>query len=187
MLRSTPAFAGALSGLCAFAVGYYLRRRSKKTQAVRLVQILVCHDDKVLLGRHSSSHLLPGRFTGMIGEARTSESLEDAAKRVLVENCGLHTSGPFETRAILQFVEKDGSEIIEYEMFLQDNGAGLPTKTELMTEIEWYTFPSIPYAQMPADDRIWYPPFLEKARAAPFTGRFTFDGEICVRHHLELR
>ena len=44
---------------------------------------------------------------------------------------------------------------------------------------------SFRYAEMPCDDRVWYPPFLSGTLKGSFlTGQFLFDGEVQIRQWL---
>jgi len=164
---------------------------SKCTRIVDLVQVLLCDDaNRVLLGRHSEEHLLPQRTTGMIGELKPGENWEEGAVRVLQENCGLKGySGKLEMRAVLDFIEADGTLYREKEVFAfydHNDGSKKWEQTALMEEIAWWPLSNIPYAIMPADDRIWYPVFLKSPRTRPFTGTFRFDGDVLMWHELHL-
>ena len=44
----------------------------------------------------------------------------------------------------------------------------------MMTRLAWFKQDEIPYSQMPADDAIWYPPFLNGQKMRGF---FNFDAE----------
>ena len=45
----------------------------------------------------------------------------------------------------------------------------------------WTAIDEIPYDRMWPDDRIWLPLLLERR---PFLGRFVFDGDAMLDHHL---
>ena len=54
-----------------------------------------------------------------------------------------------------------------------------------MSEVQWYLESKIPYAEMPCDDRIWYPQFLKGN--AFITASFFFADEILLRHDMKLK
>ena len=59
---------------------------------------------------------------------------------------------------------------------------GVPTETKEAIPL-WIDEREMPYSQMWADDRLWYP-LLQQGRR--FEGRFLFDGEIMLGCELEI-
>jgi 8-oxo-dGTP diphosphatase len=58
----------------------------------------------------------------------------------------------------------------------------VPTQTPEAIPL-WVDEREMPYSQMWADDRLWYPLVLEGRR---FSGRFLFDGEIMLGSELDV-
>ena len=54
-----------------------------------------------------------------------------------------------------------------------------------MNEVQWHWESKVPYAEMPSDDRIWYPPFLKGN--AFITGTFCFADEVLLKHDMRLK
>lgn len=66
-------------------------------------------------------------------------------------------------------------------VFRAEAWTGEPAETDEALPF-WCATDAIPYPRMWADDRIWFPLFLEDR---PFRGRFLFDGDRMLGHELE--
>ena len=69
-----------------------------------------------------------------------------------------------------------GTSQVRALVFTADGCEGEPHETEEAIPI-WTPLAQIPYDEMWADDRLWFPFLLEEKR---FRGRFLFDGERMV-------
>ena len=127
--------------------------------AGRIVQTLIIDPaaGRILLGYHKCG-MFAGNYSGLIGYANDGEEPEEAARRVAIELSGL-TVGDLELRAIFNFIDSESGDEEEYE-FLCKRFRGEVRESESMRP-EWFAINEIPYDKMPADDEIWYPPFLE--------------------------
>ncbi|MFZ2187851.1 MAG: 8-oxo-dGTP diphosphatase [Candidatus Moraniibacteriota bacterium] len=115
-------------------------------------------DGRILLGMKKRG-FGAGRWNGFGGKLHEGESIEGAAKRETVEECGI----------VIQTMEKVGiheftfqskpKEVLEVHVFRVDVWSGKPTETEEMRP-EWFVFSDIPYDTMWPDDIYWFPSFL---------------------------
>eukprot|EP00192_Tetraselmis_astigmatica_P014844 CAMPEP_0117682382 /NCGR_PEP_ID=MMETSP0804-20121206/19621_1 /TAXON_ID=1074897 /ORGANISM="Tetraselmis astigmatica, Strain CCMP880" /LENGTH=169 /DNA_ID=CAMNT_0005492473 /DNA_START=99 /DNA_END=605 /DNA_ORIENTATION=+ len=134
---------------------------------------------EVLLGRWNSGAVLglEGRFTGLLGE-RTDVQLkleESAAGHVRRLSRINVPPERLEKRAVFCF--DDEFEEHEYHC----DYSALPAETipapsfpEEFMSLSWFPYRELPFPLMPADDEIWYPPFLD---GKLMTGSFYFDQE----------
>jgi 8-oxo-dGTP diphosphatase len=76
-----------------------------------------------------------------------------------------------------QFV--DGLSIFVHVFTAQDCD-GIPQETEEAIPL-WAPLAQIPFDRMWADDRLWFPFMLA---GQSFQGRFLFDGDILLGHHV---
>jgi len=136
----------------------------------RLAQTVVVDpiESRILLAYHKSG-MFAGNYTGLLDEVQTGEQPEDAAHRIASEQSSI-VVGPIVLRAILTFTSPDGASADEYEFYSEDF-TGVPTETS-DRRAEWFSLDAIPYENMPADDAIWYPPFLDGKLQR---GTFNFD------------
>ena len=148
----------------------------------RIVQPLIVDPatGRILLGYHTGG-MFAGNYTGLIGYANDGEEPEDAARRVAVELSGLAV-GELELRAIFTFTDSETGDDEEYEFFCE-RFSGEVRESESMRP-EWFAISEIPYDKMPADDEIWYPPFLEGKN---LRGQFNFspDMQELLSHDLQ--
>ena len=133
---------------------------------------------------------LSGRYTGLLGQVDPSidRTLEDAAFRHAYNLGGVHIASRecLEKRAIFHFdVDVEEHEYFCNASFVPQNtavcssdqshhGDDAKAAPSMMTSLAWFKQDEIPYNQMPADDAIWYPPFLNGQKMRGF---FNFDAE----------
>ena len=136
----------------------------------RIVQTLIVDTatDRILLGYHKGG-MFAGNYTGLLGHANDGEEPEDAARRVAMELSGLVVDD-LELRAIFTFTDSETGGVDEYEFFCEQF-SGEVEESESMKP-KWFIISEIPYDKMPADDEIWYPPFLEGKN---LRGQFNFS------------
>mmetsp|Transcript_81877 Transcript_81877/g.162614 ORF Transcript_81877/g.162614 Transcript_81877/m.162614 type:complete len:216 (-) Transcript_81877:5-652(-) len=175
-----------------------------------LAQVLVVdHSKRILLARHTAQGLLPGQITGLIVETKQGEAIRTAALRAAREVAGLDLGSEevLELKAVLDFYELDQPECffeehefvvrteqvkklhaldVDAALALQETGTEV-AKHGMVPEFEapvWYDLEQIPYGQMPADDRLWYPAVLGGATNRLLQGRFLNDGPILMQHEM---
>lgn len=138
---------------------------------------LVLANSQVLLGMKKRGFGM-GKWNGFGGKVHTDETLEEAAKRELLEECGLVALG-LEQRAVFSFHFENGIDDIELYAFAVTKFEGEPTETEEMRP-QWFYENEIPYDKMWADDRLWLPEFLLGKK---MIGEFHFKDEIHLLDH----
>ena len=137
-------------------------------------------DLEVLLGKWNSGAPLglEGRYTGLLGECTPTSSspnlaLEESSARHVLRLSGIKVSPRrLEKRAVFLF--DDEFEEHEYHCRLSDVESVPRFFPADMMSLSWFPYCEIPFSQMPADDQIWYPPFLD---GQLMTGSFYFDVE----------
>lgn len=135
----------------------------------QLTLCLVRKDDQVLLGMKKRG-FGAGRWNGFGGKLEPGETVEEAVAREMFEESGVKLSdmekvGQFD----FEFYDKLG-HILEVHLFTSGNFEGDPIETEEMLP-RWFGINEIPFDEMWADDRHWFPLFLEGKK---FKGRFLF-------------
>jgi 8-oxo-dGTP diphosphatase/2-hydroxy-dATP diphosphatase len=137
----------------------------------QLTLCLIHQDSKLLLGLKKRG-FGQGRWNGFGGKLNEKETIEEAAKRELKEESGIHAH-ELEKRGIIVFEFQDDQENLEVHIFHVTKFEGEPTESEEMKP-EWFNVQDIPFKQMWADDKQWFPLFLEGKK---FKGTFLLDGE----------
>ncbi|OGG61048.1 hypothetical protein A3C87_01980 [Candidatus Kaiserbacteria bacterium RIFCSPHIGHO2_02_FULL_49_34] len=147
----------------------------------QLTLCLIHTHPRVLLGMKKRG-FGEGRFNGFGGKVDEGETIEDAARREVLEECGLSVHN-LEKRGILEFsFEKNPEEILEVHIFHTAHFEGEPQETEEMLP-EWFTVESIPYTEMWPDDIYWMPMFFAGKH---FKGSFHFgEGDVILKSSLE--
>lgn len=140
---------------------------------LQLAQMLIIDRvaQRILLAYHKAGNFA-GYYTGFLDKVHENEQPEAAARRITLEQSGV-TAGPSELRAILTFTAP-GCETADEHEFYTEQFSGTPQETETR-RAEWFDLNAIPYNNMPADDAIWYPPFLDGRLQR---GTFHFDEEM---------
>eukprot|EP00930_Biecheleria_cincta_P018929 TRINITY_DN14597_c0_g1_i1.p1 TRINITY_DN14597_c0_g1~~TRINITY_DN14597_c0_g1_i1.p1 ORF type:complete len:305 (+),score=21.02 TRINITY_DN14597_c0_g1_i1:34-915(+) len=134
---------------------------------------------KLLLGRHGATGFFPGRLTGLCASLPEPGDKPEIA---LVQALSMHGLSlrpeDLERRAVFEFLEADDPGTINEDWLCYAKIQGTP---DLHATLDWQPLwvpaDSVPYHQMPVDDAIWYPPFLDGKRLG---GRFVFDGRRLV-------
>ena len=147
-----------------------------------LAQMIVVDrpSQRILLGLHTSGSW-QGAYTGFLGEVGPEEAPAAAAVRITWEQAGIVVP-PGEHGATFQFNSEAWETAQEFE-FLVESHSGQPQESGTVRP-EWFALDAIPYEQMPADDALWYPPFLAGKR---MRGHFDFapDGKTLLRHRMD--
>lgn len=147
-----------------------------------LTLVLILQDEKILLGMKKRG-FGAGRWNGFGGKVREYESIEDAAKREVKEECGLEIKRLEEVGLHeFEFVKERGT-ILEVHVFRGLSWQGEPFETEEMRP-KWFLTSKIPYQDMWPDDILWLPTFLEGKK---FRTKFLFgDGDQVLEQKIEV-
>lgn len=134
-----------------------------------LTLCMIIQDGRVLLGMKKRG-FGAGRWNGFGGKVQDGESVQDAAKREVLEETGIIPL-EFKERGFIEFDFEDGTKSVEVHIFEVTKFEGEPIETEEMKP-EWFDLDKIPLDQMWAADREWLPLFFEGKN---FKGRFLYD------------
>ncbi|KAI4883987.1 hypothetical protein NFI96_003367 [Prochilodus magdalenae] len=145
-----------------------------------LTLVLVVQPGRVLLGMKKRG-FGAGKWNGFGGKVQSGETIEQAARRELLEESGLtvdilHKIG----NITFEFVGE--TELMDVHIFRADTFTGEPTESEEMRP-QWFDIDKIPFSEMWADDVLWFPLMLQKRK---FLGYFKFQGhDLIVEQKLD--
>lgn len=151
-------------------------KKNKIPQTISLIH----EDGKILLGMKKRG-FGAGRWNGFGGKVKSGETIEQAAKREMLEECGIEIKSLIE-KGIITF-EFDGSpDMPEVHIFQVTKYSGKPKETEEMLP-KWFDDKKIPFEKMWPDDIYWMPLFLKNKK---FTGYFLFgESDKILKKELE--
>lgn len=131
---------------------------------------------RLLLGRKKRG-FGEGYFNGFGGKLEPGESTDQAAVRELCEESGL-TATALEHVGVLTFVFDDQTERPwQVHVYAVPSWKGSPEETEEMAPV-WFEAPKeLPFGRMWADDRYWYPRFVEAVSMAARAETTTSGGD----------
>ncbi len=146
----------------------------------KLLTLCIIHQHpRVLLGMKKRG-FGEGRWNGFGGKVAPGESIEDAARRELHEEAGIHVAD-LEKYGIVEFEFDGNPEILEVHIFRAEDFAGEPSESEEMKP-QWFYIDEIPFREMWPDDVYWIPMFLSGRK---FKGKFLFgEGDAILKHEL---
>jgi 8-oxo-dGTP diphosphatase/2-hydroxy-dATP diphosphatase len=130
---------------------------------------LVHQPPKILLGMKKRG-FGAGRWNGFGGKVHEGETIEEAAKRELLEEAGIEPLR-LEEAGVIDFDFENDDPTIEVHFFRAGEFTGEPTESDEMKP-QWFDVNEIPFKDMWPDDLYWMPLFLEGKH---FKGRFLFD------------
>lgn len=145
-----------------------------------LTLCLAVRDGKILLGMKKRG-FGAGRYNGFGGKVEEGETIEEAARREMEEECGVSITA-FELVGVHEFeFAHDRGNFLEVHTFRIDAFDGDPAETEEMKP-EWFALDAIPYDTMWPDDRYWIPLFLAGKK---FRTRFLFgEGDTVLEQEI---
>ena len=136
-----------------------------------LTLCMVHQHPKILLGMKKRG-FGQGRWNGFGGKLNEGETIEDAAKREIMEEAEISVE-EMEKRGIILFEFKDNGALLEVHIFNVSKFTGDPVESEEMKP-QWFDTNKLPFEQMWSDDKHWMPLFLKGKK---FKGTFLFDNE----------
>ncbi len=148
------------------------------TPTERAVLCFVRRDGELLLIRKKRG-LGAGKVNGPGGRIEDGESAEEAAVRETSEEVGVT---PLRVREAgeLAFQFTDGYRL-HCRVFVAGGLEGEPRETDEAAPF-WCSERRVPFGEMWADDRLWFPLMLAGRR---FRGVFVFDGDAMLSYRIE--
>lgn len=146
-----------------------------------LTLCLIQNNDQILLGMKKRG-FGKGKWNGFGGKVAEGETIEQAMHRELKEEVGVEVQDATKI-GILEFTFQDNPDTLEVHVFSSKEFTGQPQETEEMKP-RWFPINNIPFDTMWADDRYWFPLFLEGKK---FVGSFLFDsaGDSILKQDLQ--
>lgn len=142
-----------------------------------LTLVLIEKDGKLLLGMKKRG-FGEGRWNGFGGKLEGAETIEEAAKRELLEEVGL-VAEELKPVSLLTFsFESDQDLLLEVHVFKTSTFSGEPIETEEMKP-KWFLHKDIPYSEMWPDDEFWLPKVLDGKFVQ---GKFHLDAPASLSH-----
>lgn len=138
---------------------------------------LITEGDRVLLGMKKRG-FGEGKWNGFGGKLEPGETIEQAAFRELQEEAGVSCARMTKV-GVLDFTFMTGDAPFEVHVFHGHGLIGEPQETDEMRP-QWFAKDEIPFDEMWADDRHWFPWFWE---GRSFTGRFVFEDLATIVEH----
>jgi 8-oxo-dGTP diphosphatase/2-hydroxy-dATP diphosphatase len=138
---------------------------------------LIVEEGKILLGMKKRG-FGAGRWNGFGGKVEEGETIEESAKREMMEESGIKIQD-LEERGVIEFTFLDTGNIMEVHIFRILCYAGEPKETEEMRP-QWFEIIDIPFTQMWPDDMYWMPLFLKNKK---FKGEIAFKDENTIISH----
>ncbi|XP_018588278.2 oxidized purine nucleoside triphosphate hydrolase [Scleropages formosus] len=139
-----------------------------------LTLVLVVQPGRVLLGLKKRG-FGAGRWNGFGGKVQPGETIEQAAKRELLEESGL-TVDTLDKIGNIKFEFVGETEILDVHIFRTDTFTGYPTESDEMSPA-WFDCDKIPFDQMWPDDKLWFPFMLQRKK---FLAYFKFQGHDLI-------
>jgi len=135
----------------------------------KLLTLCIIHQHpKILLGMKKRG-FGAGRWNGFGGKVASDETIEEAARREVLEEAGV-TLKDLNKIGIIDFEFKGNPDILQVHIFKSKNFLGEPVEGEEMKP-QWFHIDDVPFDTMWPDDRYWVPLFLNDKK---FKGRFLF-------------
>jgi 8-oxo-dGTP diphosphatase len=141
--------------------------------------LFVIREGQILLIRKKRG-LGAGKINGPGGRLDPGETPQQCAVREVQEEL-LVTPLDVRPAGELRFQFVDGLSIHGF-VFTAADCDGDPRETDEATPL-WTPLDAIPFDEMWADDRIWFPHMLD---GRPFDGRFLFEGDSMLSYDLRL-
>lgn len=130
---------------------------------------IIHQHQKILLGMKKRG-FGAGRWNGFGGKVKDGETIEDALKREMSEECSIVLEN-FKKMGIINFSWQNKEDVCEVHIFKTNKFSGIPAESEEMKPY-WFDVKEIPFESMWSDDSFWMPLFLENKK---FKGKFLFD------------
>lgn len=149
---------------------------AKNDRPRKVVTLVMVHEGgKVLLSKKRDG-FGGGWWNGYGGKVQPGETIEQAARRELMEEVGIDVKY-LEKAGMLYFDIEGDDRLHEGHIFRGSGLIGEPKETDEMVEPTWFDIADIPYDKMWKGDDAWMPAFFE---GKTIEGILTFN----VKHEL---
>ncbi|XP_027730235.1 7,8-dihydro-8-oxoguanine triphosphatase [Vombatus ursinus] len=136
--------------------------------------VLVLKPQQILLGMKKRG-FGAGRWNGFGGKVEDGETIEEGAKRELLEESGL-TVDTLQKIGKITFEFVGNTELMDMHIFYADSFHGTPKESDEMRP-QWFQLEQVPFSDMWPDDGYWFPLMLQKKK---FHGYFKFQGHDTI-------
>jgi 8-oxo-dGTP diphosphatase/2-hydroxy-dATP diphosphatase len=144
-----------------------------------LTLCLIHQHPRILLGMKKRG-FGAGRWNGFGGKVQPGETIEEAAKREVLEESGIKV-GTIEKAGVMDFEFEGNPEILEVHIFRARDFSGDPQESDEMKPA-WFNTSDLPFDSMWPDDKHWMPLFLAGKK---FKGKFLFGpNDTVLDYHL---
>lgn len=141
----------------------------------KVLTVCLVHEHPRLLLGLKKRGFGEGRWNGFGGKVQAGETIEEGAKRELMEEAGIEASD-LEKVGLIEFEFDGNPEIMEVHFFRVNGYSGEPAESEEMRP-QWFDVNEIPFDEMWPDDRYWIPLFLQNKK---FKGKIFFKDQNTI-------
>ncbi len=138
--------------------------------------IMVFRDSKILLGMKKRG-FGEGKWNGFGGKLEKGETIEQAARRELVEEVCIEAKTLVPAGRMF-FTFEGNPQVLEVHAYRCDDAVGEPQETEEMLP-RWFDLDEVPFGQMWDDDKHWFPYLIA---GEWFEGTFQFSADNRLLH-----
>uniref|UniRef100_A0A2H8TVJ5 Oxidized purine nucleoside triphosphate hydrolase n=1 Tax=Melanaphis sacchari TaxID=742174 RepID=A0A2H8TVJ5_9HEMI len=121
---------------------------------------LIFKNDEILLGMKNRG-MGKGKWNGFGGKVEPNETIDDAAKREVKEECGLDVIS-MKKIGIIDFEYVGSKEILEGHIYFCDLFEGDIVESDEMAPIKWFKIKDSPCDNMWIDHKFWFPMILKQ-------------------------
>jgi 8-oxo-dGTP diphosphatase/2-hydroxy-dATP diphosphatase len=119
-----------------------------------------------------------GKWNGFGGKIEEGESIEEGAKRELLEECSLHATS-LTRRGYIVFDMEESNKMLKVHVFETFDFTGEEVESGEMKP-QWFEEVAIPYDNMWPDDTLWLPQVLA---GNTILGRFEYSDDDTIEDY----